>query len=116
MEIQEAQLLSKLMDMSIKRQQTIAGNIANANTPGFLRKTFDFEAEMKRVMETGDLTQLTSVEGAVNTDKITPTRPDGNNVELGREMNDMIENNVYHNLLTRALSTKLRIIRQAMTS
>jgi flagellar basal-body rod protein FlgB len=39
--------LEHALDVTARRQQLIAGNIANANTPGFRTKDLDFASALK---------------------------------------------------------------------
>ncbi len=115
MENGETVLLSKLLDLSMQRQQAIASNIANANTPGYLRQKLVFEQTLAQHLESRDMKGLAAVQGELQDDMTSPPRADGNNVQLGNEMNDLVQNSVYHQLLTRALATKMRIARLAMS-
>ncbi|MEZ5977613.1 MAG: flagellar basal body rod protein FlgB [Planctomycetota bacterium] len=72
-------LLLRLLDASTERQRVIANNLANQNTPGFIRNNLLFEELVAEQMQspTGD---PDSVEFVVAPDDVTPTRSDGNNV------------------------------------
>jgi len=47
----DTQMLENALDASSLRQQVIANNIANVNTPGFQAQTVNFEAELRQAME-----------------------------------------------------------------
>ncbi len=47
----DTQMLENALDASSLRQQVIANNIANINTPGFQAQTVNFEAELRQAME-----------------------------------------------------------------
>ena len=49
-------------------------------------------------------------------DKTDSPRLDGNNVTVAKEMTQMMQNGVFFNLLSRAYSTKMNIIRNSMKS
>src|SRR5690348_12407255 len=93
-------LARKLLDATVMRQDAIASNIANAETPGYHRLDVaaDFAQQLKAQMASGDL--------AANSDRLQPhlaedpnarsMRPDGNSVEIERELLAMNQNAVQH--------------------
>ena len=44
-------ILHRTMDAATLRQQILANNIANADTPNFKRSSLNFESELKRALE-----------------------------------------------------------------
>ena len=89
----ENYLLSrKLLDGVALRQEAIASNIANAETPGYRRLELapNFAEQLKASMATGELAQGTNVPSPTLTpDTHTRSlRPDGNNVEIEKELLD----------------------------
>jgi len=79
--------LETYLRLADQRQQTIATNMANIDTPGYRTEDIDFQSELKRAMSDeqhglntasmhGPL--LHEVHGLLE-------RPDGNNVSLDRE-------------------------------
>ena len=44
-------LVSRMMEMSNKRQKVLAQNLANANTPDYARRTVKFEKELSDVLK-----------------------------------------------------------------
>jgi flagellar basal-body rod protein FlgB len=44
-------LLQKSLDLREQRQQVIAGNVANAETPGYAKRTFEFEKRLQAVLK-----------------------------------------------------------------
>ncbi|MGO8758232.1 MAG: flagellar basal body rod protein FlgB [Terracidiphilus sp.] len=75
-------LLQGYLKVVSNRQELVASNIANADTPGYHTKDINFQAAMQQAMDQGSQVQLepasTEVEGL-------PERPDGNNVNIDRE-------------------------------
>src|SRR5690606_25666269 len=92
------QLARKLLDAAVLRHEAIATNIANAETPGFQRLDVapDFAAELRARLHTGasrealDTLQPRLLEDA----SARSVRPDGNSVELDRELLAMNRNAV----------------------
>jgi len=86
-----------------RRGEILASNIANAATPHFKARDFDFEAELGRAMGTGgpDRTHPAHMGGAVAQGQLgyrvpVTTSLDGNTVELATEQMEFAEElNVY---------------------
>jgi flagellar basal-body rod protein FlgB len=77
------QALQGYLKVTSDRQQVVASNIANVDTPGYHVKDINFQTAMQRAMlDDGTDLQLgpatSEVEGL-------PERPDGNNVNVDRE-------------------------------
>ena len=82
--------LESYTKLSSSREQLIAANMANVDTPGYHTRDINFEHELKRATE-ANMTQTAFGEA---TAELTPAtmevkglmeRPDGNNVDLDRE-------------------------------
>ena len=99
--------ISKMMELTHERQRVIANNIANANTPGFIREEYRFEDELARIINSRNLDEMYNVKGAVVKDVSGEARLDGNNVQSAKEMNLMMQNGIFYNLLSKAFNTKL---------
>ncbi len=109
------ELAKKLMDAALVRQEAIASNIANIETPGYRRIDLDpnFNHWLENAVRTGDLNHLDPL---LTQDKGAATvKPDGNNVELDRELLLLHQINVEHGFLTNFLTGNLRMLRLAIT-
>jgi flagellar basal-body rod protein FlgB len=104
------------MELTLDRQRLLAANLANANTPGFIRRDLDFQAEFARALEAADSSRIAAVNGEVVEDRTTQPRLDGNNVVISQELNEMMQNGVAYNLLAKAFNTRINILRTAMRS
>jgi flagellar basal-body rod protein FlgB len=118
-------LLGKTLDLRARNHNLIAGNLANAETPGYTPTTLSFEDQLKQaVKEKGNrrgtpaLTHpnhlplrkagagIEDVQGEViETPANTPSK-DGNSVELENEMGKMAENQIMYNASVQMLSKK----------
>ncbi len=81
---QPVNLLSSIetyLKLSAARQQLIATNMANIDTPGYHASDIDFEREMHRAA----LTDSAHLTPAVHQTQGLMERPDGNNVDIDRE-------------------------------
>lgn len=76
------QLLQGYLKVTSDRQQLIASNIANIDTPGYHSREVNFQAAMQQAMNEGGEVQLQSVSNEVQG---LPERPDGNDVNIDRE-------------------------------
>jgi flagellar basal-body rod protein FlgB len=111
------QLARKLLDASVLRQDAIASNIANAETPGYRRVDLapDFALQLKASSEGGKSgLQGISPHLAVDTDARS-MRPDGNTVEIERELLTMNRNSVEFDYLSEVVSSNLKQLRLAIT-
>lgn len=75
--------LGRYMDLAVDEAKLTASNMANVDTPGYRTKGFDFETEMRKVLEGArgggeTVPDVEEVDGLVS-------RPDGNNVSIDRE-------------------------------
>ena len=113
------QLARKLMDGAVLRQEAIATNIANAETPGYRRLDVaaDFVTQLKASMSSGHFASSSAdLRPQLVEDPVARSlRPDGNTVELDRELMAMNRNAVEHDFLTEIVSNNLKQLRLAIT-
>lgn len=76
------QQLQGYLKVTTDRQQLIASNMANVDTPGYHTKEINFQAAMQNAMNDG--THLTMGQTSEDVQGL-PERPDGNNVNVDRE-------------------------------
>ena len=74
--------IGRYLDLATAQIKLTAGNMANADTPGYKTQGFDFEAEFGNALQSssGEYAgpKVSDVDGLV-------ARPDGNTVSLDRE-------------------------------
>jgi len=113
------QIAKKLLDASVLRQEAISANISNAETPGYRRMDVsqDFATQLKASLSSGQgLDSLSSLKPSLTVDNSARTmRPDGNTVELDKELVHMNENTVQYEYLTDLVSRNIRQLRMAIT-
>src|SRR5690606_20043128 len=113
------QLARKLLDAAVLREEAIASNIANAETPGYRRLDIaqDFAQQLKTRMAAGDFAATASeIKPRLAEDPTSRTmRPDGNTVEIERELLAMNHNAVQHEFLTELISGNLKQLKMAIT-
>ncbi len=93
--------LASSLDACALRNRIVANNVANADTPGFKRRTVSFEESLSRALTGGtdDITEIQHIKPTVETDQTPSTRPDGNNVNVDKEMAELARNSIKYNAL-----------------
>lgn len=113
------QLARKLLDAAVLRQEAIATNVANSETPGFRRLDVapDFATQLKTRMAAGDFSRTAhSIQPHLAEDPFARSmRPDGNTVEMDRELLAMNRNGVEFEYLTEIVSGNLKQLKMAIT-
>lgn len=123
-------LLNKAMDVGVLRNDVIADNIANVNTPGFKRREVIFEEKMKKALE-GNSTHLELTLSDRRHIPIRGNAPDAgpevrvlselsfrndeNNVDIDNEMAKMKKNSINYDAVGRSMNNELRLLRMAIT-
>ena len=94
------------------RQQAIADNVANVETPDYRAKVVDFESRLREALSGGTSTDL-----APNITKSTVAPlPNGNNVQIDQEMVAMTETNLRYELAIQAMNSKFSVLRSSITT
>lgn len=113
------QLARKLLDGAVLRHEALATNIANAETPGFRRVDLapDFATQLKAQMVAGEFSRnAATIQPALQEDsRARSVRPDGNSVEIERELLMMNRNAVEHEFLSNIVTSNLKQLRMAIT-
>lgn len=117
-------VLDKAADASWLRNQAIANNIANADTPNYKRQDVQFEAELEkalgknRYVSTDEKVRkiITSrIEGKVYTDYAGFSyRLDGNNVDIETENVALAENQLKYEGLLTSINQEFKNLQAAM--
>lgn len=105
------QALHYAIDGLSLRQQAIAGNLANAQTPGYRAKEVDFEQSLNQALTVGD---IGAAGGPAVTTSTAPTDADGNNVNASNEIVGLQETTLRYQAMVDSLNTKFRMLRGAM--
>jgi len=96
------------------RQQTIANNVANLQTPGYHRVDVKFQDVLAKAMESSEPVDLDNVETEVYCPNETQVKSNGNDVSLETEVGQMVKNNLRHKTYVRLLQKKYQQIELAM--
>ena len=124
-------ILNKAMDASSLRNDVIADNIANVDTPGFKRREVLFEEKLQRALVGAEQkkllltkTQRRHLQIGVKTYNIEPEvlrqnnttfRNDGNNVDIDFEMAENTKNKLLYDALGLSINSDLGLLRLAIT-
>lgn len=112
------QVARKLLDAAALRQEAIASNIANAETPGYRRLDLapDFAEQLKSHVRAGDIDRAAEMKPKLTEDTHARTvRPDGNTVEIENELLAMNRNSVEYEFLTEVVSRNIKQLKLAIT-
>jgi flagellar basal-body rod protein FlgB len=112
--------LENLLAYTSKRQQALSSNITNLDTPGYRAKDYTFEAEMASQaisMTTTSPNHIAPVQdtpGARIFEVGTKDKPNGNNVDIERELTEITKNGLEYITLVQYLNQKIRTLRSAI--
>ena len=113
------ELLLRLMSASTLRAKVLSQNIANQNVPGYKRRIVRFEEmladKLSRSQSTGSKGSLDGIAPRIETDKATPSSPDGNNVSLELENNAMRENWLLYETYAAIMQSRNEMVRASIS-
>lgn len=106
-------LMVRLLGACETRARVVSANIANSNTPGYVRQVVRFEELLSKQLQDGR--DLADVRPELEPDLETPARPDGNNVSLELELNSMRENRLLYEAYSSILRSHFSLLESAIT-
>lgn len=92
-----------------ERQNVIADDIANVDTPGYRARSVDFETALRAAIDGGRTSGLTPT---VSEDQ-TPVGVNNNNVDLRKESVAAIQTQYQYQVMGRAISDRADLLRAA---
>ncbi|MEW5738117.1 MAG: flagellar basal body rod protein FlgB [Myxococcota bacterium] len=105
-------LLQRALDVRLERQNVLASNAANIDTPGFKEKDVDFDRAMAGVLAAdGSAGRSDAVRAATHEVESALAGIDENSVDLDRTMVAMAENGLQYGAASRAIGKKLAILK-----
>lgn len=121
------------LDLRHRRQEVLASNIANADTPNYKARDFDFSTALKSAVNKTNgagsaggmaTTSAKHISGSMNNSKNidmqyrTPaqSRLDGNTVDMDQERSRFADNSVRYQAAITLLDGQISSIRKAMQS
>ncbi|MCY6370395.1 flagellar basal body rod protein FlgB [Clostridium ganghwense] len=118
------ELLKKSLNVSSKRKDVIANNIANINTKGYKRHYVTFEENLKEVNKGLELKSTNNKhitdtdkvgEMKIETDKTDSMRMDGNNVDIENETANLAANYLKYNALISEVNARMSMKKTIIT-
>lgn len=117
-------VLDKAADASWLRNEAIANNIANVDTPGYKRQDVSFETEFKKALGNSRYISMDDKVAGVETGKLNPRpftdyagysyRLDGNNVDIDQENIYLAENQLKYQGLMAGINSEFSNLRTVM--
>ncbi len=112
-------VLENLLSWTSKRQQALAANVANLDTPGYRAKDYTFQEQMQSLaLAATSGKHIAPAEAASNERLVevdTPGKPNGNSVNLDRELTEITKNGLQYVTLVQYLNHRIRTLRAAIT-
>ena len=96
------------------KQNAIASNVANLNTPGYRRIELNFEELLQKAIDSGKEYNIEKDEPEFFAPEDTPVKSNGNDVSLDKEVSDMVKNTLRHSAYTKLLRKKYDMIELAI--
>ena len=96
--------LENLLTLTSRRQQVLAANVANLDTPGYRAKDITFASELDGNLDLS--ARAVEVE--------TKQKPNGNNVDLDRELTEITKNGLQYITLIQFLNQRIKTLRAAI--
>jgi flagellar basal-body rod protein FlgB len=118
---------AQALSLRSQRQQVLASNIANADTPGYVARDFDFAAALKSASgaatsgaATTDARHFRSVGAHAGDPQLaysvqTQAAQDGNSVDLDRERANFVDNTVRYESTLRFINGHVKTMLSAIT-
>jgi flagellar basal-body rod protein FlgB len=115
---------SRALELRAERQRVIASNIANADTPGYQARDFDFAAALRAATgDAGGIAQGVAGSGSAGAPQPvlryavpSQTNLDSNSVDMDRERAAFAENAVKYESTLRFINANVRTTLDAMKS
>ena len=96
------------------RQEAIARNIANVNTPGYRRQDVAFEDALGAALRSGDDRAVSLVSPVARQDPSAPLRVDGNSVDVDVEAANQARNGLHYEALVSVAKARMTILQSAI--
>ncbi|ARS54084.1 flagellar basal body rod protein FlgB [Kushneria konosiri] len=125
--------MQQSLNLRAERQEVLSANIANADTPGYKARDFDFRAELDRAVNQGRAegqsglslsmtsnrhipAQANGSVGGIDMLYRNPTQPslDGNTVDMDMERVNFADNAVHYQADVQFLTSRLQGLKNAM--
>ena len=120
-------VLQKSLDLRAQKQQVIAGNIANADTPGYSARKLSFEDNLRKAISSPEMagrqtnakhfpigsSGVSAVQGTITKQLSQNPYGDGNSVSVDDEMFDLAENQILFEAASQIIKKKFSMLKFA---
>ncbi len=116
--------LQRALDVMSRRQQLIASNVGNLDTPDYRTVDLDFDKALQQATALPDRTSSVPGLAPADTGSLArqarevdglATRPDGNNVSLDREMMALAATRHRYDTATALIRSRFKLLRTAIS-
>ena len=110
--------VKKMLDATALRQEAIASNLANLETPNYQRLDLNpsFAADLRQALGSQDPTRAQALQPTLAVDpNASASNLDGNTVQLETELLNLNQNTLAHALETQLVTGQLLRLRLAIT-
>ncbi len=107
----------KMLDASVLRQEAIASNLANLETPNYRRIDVagSFSNELREAIASGDTSKINDLQPRLEVDPTAvATNRDGNTVQLETELMNLQQNFLQHGVETHFITQDLLRLKSAI--
>ncbi len=94
--------INLMLDLISQRQRALSSNIANIDTPNYVRKDVDFQ----QYLGTMNSPLETKLSAALGPSGVLEER-DGERVELGNELNEMQQNSLLYTMASKRMGSMI---------
>jgi flagellar basal-body rod protein FlgB len=120
-------ILGQALSVSSKRAGLVACNVANLDTPGYKAQTFDFDGALASITSgsgglqlertnSGHLTPQSNAGSSVQVEESdAPERLDGNNVDIERELSDLLKSELMFKASLKLIARKIGMLNSAIS-
>lgn len=127
---QELSVYSQAMNLRTQRHQVLASNIANADTPHYKARDFNFQSAMENAMAgraNGSITLATTATGHLQGNGLgggaalqfrteTQSAVDGNTVDMDVERSQISENALQYQIVSQLIGDTFKGMRSALAN
>jgi flagellar basal-body rod protein FlgB len=106
--------VARALTVHARRHAVLAANVANVETPGYRAEDTDFKHALRDAFATAANGEPAPRAERVVEDHSAPPRADGNTVDLDLAMAELSDNAQRYQALTRILTKRLGMLRQAI--
>ena len=117
-------VLDKAADASWMRNDVIANNLSNIDTPNYKRQDIDFESQLAKALHNSRYTSMDARVANLKTSRLNPItytdyagfsyRLDGNNVDVDTEGAYLAKNQVVYQGLTMSISQEFKNLQSVL--